>query len=109
MKWIVPILCLAAVCGCNKEDAGNISDDAKSLATHAGAAISGMTLAAKVNTALALRKDVDMSGLHIEAKDGTVTVSGHVANEKERRLVLDTVNGTKGVDKLVDQLRIAAK
>lgn len=109
MKWIAATVCFLALLGCNKEDAQNLGDDAKSLATHAGAAISGLTLAGKVNTALALRKDVDMSGLHIEAKDGVVTVGGHVENEKERRIVLDTVNNTKGVDKVVDELRLAKK
>jgi osmotically-inducible protein OsmY len=107
MKWMVALSCLLVVLGCNKEDAQNLGSDAKNLARDAGKAVGGVTLAAKVNSALALKKDVDMSGLHIEAKDGVVTVGGHVGDEKARRLVLDTVEGTKGVEKVVDELRIS--
>jgi osmotically-inducible protein OsmY len=92
--------------GCNSEDAKNVSQDAKNLAGHAGEAIGGMTLAAKVNAALQLRKGVNLKGLHIEAKDGVVTVGGHVGSAKEKQTVLETVNATKGVDRVVDQLRV---
>lgn len=101
------MLVLASLIGCNQEDAQNITEDAKSLAASTGKAIGGMTLAGKVNAALALRKDVDMTGLHIEAKDGVVTVGGHVESAQEKKLVLDVVNGTKGVERVVDQLRIS--
>lgn len=102
MKWTLAFLCAVALAGCNSQDAQNISQDAKSLTEHAGQAIGGMTLAGKVNTALALRKDVDMKTLHIEAKDGVVTVTGHVKSADEKARVFDVINNTVGVDKVIN-------
>jgi len=37
-----------------------------------------------------------------------VTISGHVRNQQEKKLVVETVDGTRGVDKVVaTDLRIA--
>ena len=55
---------------------------------------------------LGLHKDVDISGLHIEAEGGTVTVGGHVNSKKEKALVLELANKTRGVDKVIDDLRV---
>jgi osmotically-inducible protein OsmY len=52
--------------------------------------------------ALRLRKDVDVSGLHIEAKDGVVTISGHVKSSDEKARVFDIANNTVGVDKVIN-------
>ena len=52
-----------------------------------------------------MHKGIDMSGLHIEVRDSTVTLSGHVRDEGMRRKVSDAVKETTGVDKVVDQLR----
>jgi osmotically-inducible protein OsmY len=94
--------------GCNSEDARNLSQDTRQLAQHAGESLGNAGLAGKVNTVLSLRKGVDMSGLHIEAKDGVITLSGHVRDSSERRRVLDTVEGIRGVEKVVaDNLRVA--
>jgi osmotically-inducible protein OsmY len=68
-----------------------------------------VTLAGKVNMVLALRKGVDMTGLHVDAKDGVVTVSGHVDDQKQKDLVLTTVDSVKGVDTVVDKLNIGAQ
>lgn len=104
--WCVAIICLC-LAGCNSRDAGNLTSDVKDIAGHAGQAVGSTALAAKVNAALVMKKGVDMSGLHIEAKDGVVTVGGHVRNANEKKTVLATVKETSGVDKLVDQLRIS--
>src|SRR4051812_36706530 len=108
MRKFALLLALAAlaIAGCNSQDAQNLSQDAKSIAGHAGQAIGGMTLAGKVNTALALRKDVDIKTLHIDAKDGVVTVGGHVKTAEEKQRVIDAINNTVGVDKVVDDLRV---
>jgi len=101
---------LAAVllAGCNSEDARHLSQDTRQLAQHAGESLGNAGLAGKVNTVLSLRKGVDMSGLHVEAKDGAVTLSGHVRDAAERQRVVETVNGIRGVERVVaDDLRIA--
>ncbi|HVT14375.1 MAG TPA: BON domain-containing protein [Fimbriimonadaceae bacterium] len=107
MKWVVTLLCAVALVGCNSQDADNLSKDAKNLASDVGQSIGGMTLAGKVNTALALRKDVDIKTLHVEAKDGQVTVTGHVKTSDEKGRVFDVVNNTVGVEKVdVTGLRV---
>jgi osmotically-inducible protein OsmY len=100
------VVAALAIAGCNSEDASNLGQDAKNVAQHAGQAIGGVTLATKVNTALGLRKNIDIKGLHIEAKDGVVTVGGHVSSREEKQRVLDTVDNTVGVDTVIDQLRV---
>src|SRR5438132_266910 len=108
-KLITPrlLLLIPFVGGCNTRDAGNLAQDARSLSQHTGQAIGSASLAAKVNTVLSLRKGVDMSGLHVEAQDGVVTVSGHVRNVEERKRVVETINNTRGVEKVINKLRIA--
>ena len=83
-----------------------VPQDARTLAQHSGQALGSASLAAKVNTVLSLRKGVDMSGLHVEAQDGVVTLSGHVRNAEERRRVVQTVDGIRGVDRIVNNLRV---
>lgn len=94
------------VAGCNPEDASDLKRDAGQLQKTATRAASNATVAVKVNTAVSLRKGVDMSGLHIESKGGVVTVSGHVRNPEEKRVVIETVTNTRGVEQVVDQLNV---
>ncbi len=102
----VVLASLLGLAGCNPKDAKNLTDDTRTLATHTTEALGSAKLASSVNTVLALRKGVDMSGLHVDAQDGVVTLSGHVRNEEERRRVYDTVQNIRGVDKVVKNLRV---
>jgi osmotically-inducible protein OsmY len=105
--FILSALCGSALLiGCNPQDAQNLTQDTRQLAEHTGQALGSASLAAKVNTVLSIRKGVDMSGLHVEAKGGVVTLGGHVRNAEERRRIVDTVEGIRGVDKVVDNLHI---
>ncbi|MCW3054453.1 MAG: hypothetical protein JWN14_3623 [Chthonomonadales bacterium] len=107
LKGIGPIgalLMIGLLAGCNPQDAKNLGQDTATLAKDTTQALSSATLATKVNTVLSLRKGVDMSGLHVDAKDdGTVTLSGHVRNSEEKKRIIDTVDGIRGVDKLVSK------
>jgi osmotically-inducible protein OsmY len=109
MKLILLVTIAVAALGCNPRDAGNISRDAGNLAKSTAQAAGSAQLAARVNSILVQRKGIDMSGLHIEAQDGVVTVGGHVRDAEEKRRVLDTVDGVRGVEKVVDKLRIEPK
>jgi osmotically-inducible protein OsmY len=95
------------VAGCNSQDASNLTHDMSQVARDAGKAAGNAQLEARVISVLTQRKGVSMEGLHIEEDHGVVTVSGHVRDAHEKRLVLDTVENTRGVDKVVDKLRIA--
>ncbi|MCC6729210.1 MAG: BON domain-containing protein [Chthonomonadales bacterium] len=99
--------CAWPLVGCNPRDAGDLRRDLRSTAEHSREALGNARIAAQVNTVLALRKGVDMSGLHVEASDGVVTVGGHVRDGAEKRRVLETVRNTRGVDRVVDRLRVA--
>lgn len=106
-KFVMPIVLAGfLLAACNSTDAKDITQDAGKLAETAGRSAANAGVAAKVNTMLGLHKDVDISGLHIEAEGGTVTVGGHVNSKKEKALVLELTNKTRGVDKVVDRLRV---
>lgn len=113
MRRAIPILhaacglaCLPLLAGCNAQDARNIAQDTGRIAKDAGAAAGNAQLAARVNTTLAQRKGVHFDGLHVEASGGVVTISGHVNDANEKRIVRETVEGIRGVDKLdISQLK----
>lgn len=92
--------------GCNSQDAGNLAQDVGKIARDTTHAAGNAQLVARVNAALAQRKGVAMNGLHITAEKGVVTVGGHVRDAGEKHKVLETVNEIRGVDRIVDQLRI---
>ncbi|MCU0315702.1 MAG: BON domain-containing protein [Fimbriimonadaceae bacterium] len=91
---------------CNPTDAKELTQDAGQLAESGTRSLVNASLAVKVNTALGLRKGVDMTGLRVESEGGTITVSGHVRTAKEKALVLEIARETKGVEKVVDKLTI---
>ncbi|MHB8636150.1 MAG: BON domain-containing protein [Fimbriimonadaceae bacterium] len=96
------ILAATLVVGCSQQATDKLGTDAKTMASDAGQALSGLTLEGKVETALRLRKDVDVSTLHVEARDGVVTITGHVKDPTERSSVYAVAINTVGVDKVID-------
>lgn len=94
---------------CNSKDAADLTHDVGQVAKTATRAAGNAQLVARIEATLADRKGVDVSGLHIENTSGTVTVGGHVRTAHEKNLVIQTVNGIRGVDKVVDQLRVEPK
>lgn len=113
MKRTTHILHIGALClatlpllaGCNPEDARNIAQDTGKIAKDVGQSASNAQLYDRVGATLTQRKGVNMSGLHVEAKGGVVTISGHVRDANEKRIVQETVEGIRGVDKVdVSQL-----
>ncbi len=98
-------LALIAI-GCNQRDAENLERDASNLAHSAGTAMANASVGGKVNMVLTWRKDLDISGMKIDAQDSTVTLSGHVPTEEQHKTIVDLVNGIKGVEKLEDKLTV---
>lgn len=109
MRHLGISIALLAVVGCNAHDAADLKRDVSNVAQTASRAAVNGQLAARVNATLAQRKGVDVSGLHVEAEKGVVTLGGHVRTLSEKKTVLETVNGIRGVDKVVDKLRVEAK
>jgi osmotically-inducible protein OsmY len=101
------VMAMGLLAGCNSQDARNLGQDTAHLARDTGQALEGATLDGKVRAVLALRKGVDMSNLQIEAKDGVVTLHGHVRDKAEKERVRATVDGIRGVDSVnVDDLHV---
>ncbi len=48
-----------------------------------------------------------MSGLHLTANGGTLTLGGHVPNSKERKEIVFVAKHVRGVTKVIDKLRIS--
>lgn len=95
--------------GCNATDSQELTQDVGKVAETATRSLANASLAVKVNTHLSLRKGVDMSGLRVESEGGTVTVSGHVHTPQEKSLVLTIARETRGVERVVDKLRVEPK
>jgi osmotically-inducible protein OsmY len=98
----------ALICGCNPQDKSDLQRDASQLGKTATRVATNATVAGKVETALALRKGVNVKNYHIEADGAVVTISGHVESPLERQTVLDMANNTVGVNRVVDKLTMAA-
>ena len=44
--------------------------------------------------------------IEVDTRDGVVTLSGRVADEKRRREALDLARGTRGVVRVLDELQV---
>ncbi len=108
MRRLLPF-CLVVLVGCNAKDASDLTHDVGQVAKTATRAAGNAQLVIRINGELAQRKGVDVSGLHIENTGGVVTVGGHVRTAHEKNLVIQTVEGIRGVDKVVNQLRVEPK
>lgn len=111
MKWIAGVWAVSVLglAGCNPTDAKELKRDATRIKATATRSLQNGQLALRVNAALADRKGVDMSGLHVDSEGGVITIGGHVRSEKERKTVVETINGVRGVENVVDNLRVVKK
>jgi osmotically-inducible protein OsmY len=68
--------------------------------------LSDLILRKKVEIAIHSLPKADGHQLDISAKDGVITISGHVHSETDHRGVLGTVNKVEGVKEVVNDFRI---
>lgn len=106
MKLANGLLLLPLLIGCNAADQADLKKDASKLAESGSRSLGNAGLAAKVNTVLNLRKGVDTSTFSVESEAGTITLKGTLPSTKAKRLVLELVQETKGVEKIVDKLTV---
>ena len=62
------------------------------------------SLRAEIEAALARRGTQDTSPLHLTITDGRVIIAGPVRSAAERQVVLGTIQGTRGVERVDDRL-----
>ena len=108
--FVLGLLCVVPACvvlaGCNSSDQKNLTEDTKKLASTATEAAGNASLAGKVNGVFSVWKGIDMNGWQVEAKDGVVTLTGDVRNKTEKNRILYVVHQIRGVDKVVDNLKV---
>ncbi len=71
-----------------------------------GQAVHDATLTASVKMALAFERGVKASQITIHTDRGTVTLSGEVGSEAERRLAARVARDTDGVKDVVNQIQV---
>ena len=95
------LLSLLSVVGCNASDQADLKKDATKLAESSTRSLANAGLAAKVNTVLNLRKGLDASTFSVESEAGTITLKGTIPTTKAKKLILELVRETKGVERVV--------
>ncbi len=105
-KSLLVLPALLLLWGCNSTDKKNLAEDAQKLATTAGTALKNAELAGKVNGVLTVWKGVDMSGFEVQTEGSTVTLNGTVRDDAEKRRILMVVNQVRGVEKVIDKLKV---
>ncbi|WP_428312467.1 BON domain-containing protein [Hydrocarboniphaga sp.] len=74
----------------------------------AGQATKDTAITAKVKTKLAAQKGLSALDIHVETKDGVVTLSGSVDNKAQVELAEQVVAKTKGVKSVTNTLEAKA-
>jgi osmotically-inducible protein OsmY len=97
------LLSLLSLVGCNAADQADLKKDATKLAESSTRSLANAGLAAKVNTVLNLRKGIDTSTFSVESEAGTITLKGTIPTTKAKKLILELVRETKGVERVVDK------
>ncbi len=92
--------------GCNPQDAANMQRDTSRIAHDTTVAAANGQLVARVGTVLSLLKGVDMSGIHLEAKNGVLLLGGHVQSAHQKAFMEQIALEVRGVSSVVNQLRI---
>jgi len=102
MRYFLLVSLLSLV-GCNDSDQADLKKDATKLAESSTRSLANAGLAAKVNTVLNLRKGLDASTFSVESEAGTITLKGTIPTAKAKKLILELVRETKGVERVVDK------
>jgi hyperosmotically inducible protein len=97
-KWVgslsIAVLLTACASSPNERSAGEVFDDT--------------ALLAKAKAALVKDPDIKGTSIDVDVNRGVVTLTGVVRSEAERKKVVDTVYGIKGVQKVQTDLKIQA-
>ena len=72
-------------------------------------ALSNATLTAKIKAKMALDDSVKASNIDVDTTGTTVTLSGHVGTDAERRRAVQLARETEGVTSVTDNLKVSAR
>ncbi len=82
-----------------QRDTSRIARDTTEAATNA-------QLVGRVGAVFTQLKSVDMSGIHLEAKNGTVILGGHVRSASQKAYMQKMAMEIRGVKAVVNHLRV---
>ena len=89
-----------------KQSAGETADRIKTETVKAGEKLGDTWLVTKIQAQFVGDREIKARDINVSAKDGVVTLKGHVLNESERQLALTLARNTDGVKQVVDQLDV---
>jgi hypothetical protein len=105
--WLVGGLALIGG-GCQKQDVDRLSRLGSKVGQHVGTLTLGgnnqFMRGWRVAARISWDKELEGSGIQVQADGSTVTLSGKVADAAKRRRAVEIANATAGVEKVKDQM-----
>jgi hyperosmotically inducible periplasmic protein len=92
-----------------KAKAGEAADKTGATAEKAGAAVGDAAITTAVKSQLLADPDVGGLKIDVDTKGGIVTLTGNVATKAEATQAVKIARGTKGVERVVDNLKVSAR
>ena len=105
----IVVLLGIGLCGCNPQDAAELKQDAGKLIKTTGEAAGNAKVASNVTIVLASWKGIHQDRFRVEAKGSTVTLVGSVPTAKEKAEVERVAKQIRGVDTVINNLKVAAE
>lgn len=99
-------LCLAALGGCTRGERTDVDQGVRSFGANVEHATENAALAAKVKIALATRKDLKGTKIHVQASGSGVTLKGDVNTRQQAAEAEKVAQGTAGVSSVSNQLAL---
>src|SRR5438309_1304189 len=97
-------LSLAALSGCSRGERREVDQGVRSFGAKVEHGVENAALAAKVKTALATRKDLKGTDIHVQANGSVVTLKGDVNTRQQAAEAVRVAQGTEGVTAVKNQL-----
>jgi hyperosmotically inducible protein len=92
-----------------RERAADAGERVATAINRAGEALGDAGLTAKIKSKMALDDTIRAGAIDVDTRDGVVTLRGRVDSESARARALALARETRGVARVVDQLRVAGR
>ena len=117
VKWIVAVTAIFAasslVTACSRSDRDDLttraeksSEDLKRSGEKMKVSVNDATITAKVKAAYLADEAVKGLKINVTTNEGVVTLDGSVASEREHQRAIQIAQGTEGVARIDDKLRV---
>lgn len=99
---------IAGRMGINKKEASELEQSATTMWTRTKEAAGNFSVAGKVKAVLSWRKGISGGDLEVSSAGSVVTIKGKAKDAAQKKLILDLANNVEGVEKVVDEIKVAA-